>query len=198
VTYIHHSSDGANQLRKSLVGPLIVLIALEICGACANDSASYLHCSALGTDSEHVFVCIGGSMRARAKLPPGQPGTKALVKIYGDQLVCVRYRYDRARRKRYKTVERIVDEAAWEPPHQAPDPATRVYMRVAGGEASVAHRIKAAGGQWHREYKRWSLPYGQVAQLALLDRLTDPEIEEELGHLSTIRKDVSRSRNTFA
>jgi hypothetical protein len=116
-------------------------------------------------------------MRARAKLLPGQPGTKALVKIYGDQLVCVRYRYDRERRKRYKTVELIVDEAAWEPPHQVPDPATRVYVRVAWGEASIAQRIKAAGGQWHREYKLWSLPYGQVAQLALLDRLTDPEIE---------------------
>jgi len=31
-------------------------------------------------------------MRARAKLQPGQPGTKALVQIYGDLLVCVRYR----------------------------------------------------------------------------------------------------------
>jgi len=72
-------------------------------------------------------------MRARAKLLPGQPGTKALVKIYGDQLVCVRYGYDREWRKRYKTAERSVDEAAWEPPHHVPDPATRVYVSVAWG-----------------------------------------------------------------
>ena len=116
-------------------------------------------------------------MRARAKLQPGQPGTKALVKIYGDRLVCVRYRYDRERQKRYKTVEIIVDEAAWEPPRQAPDPETRVYVRVAWGEAAVARRIKEAGGQWHRAYKLWSLPYRQVERLNLLDRLTDPDIE---------------------
>ena len=70
-------------------------------------------------------------MRARAKLQPGQPGTKALMKIYGDRLVCVRYRYDRERQKRYKTVELIVDEAEWEAPCQVPDPETRVYVRVA-------------------------------------------------------------------
>jgi hypothetical protein len=115
-------------------------------------------------------------MRARAKLLPGQPGTKALLKIYGEQLICVRYRYDPERRKRYKTVELILDEAAWDPPHQAPDPATRVYLRVAWGEAAVAQRIRAAGGKWHREYKLWSLPYGQVVSLGLLDRLADPEV----------------------
>jgi hypothetical protein len=49
-------------------------------------------------------------------------------------------------------------------------------MCVAWGAASLAHRINAAGGQWHREYKLWSLPYGQAAQPALLDRLIDPAI----------------------
>jgi hypothetical protein len=49
-------------------------------------------------------------MRARSTLRPGQPGTKALVKQHGDRLLCVRYRYDRIRRKRYKTAEIIVDE----------------------------------------------------------------------------------------
>ncbi len=116
-------------------------------------------------------------MRARAKLQRGQPGTKALVQIYGDRLVCVRYRYDRERRKRYKTVELIVDEAAWEPPHQVPAPETLVYVRVAWGEAAVARVIKEAGGQWHRGYKLWSLPYGQVERLNLLDRLADPDVE---------------------
>jgi hypothetical protein len=101
--------------------------------------------------------------------------SKALVKIYGDQLVCVRYRYDRERQKRYKTVELIVDEAAWEPPQAAPDPETRVYVRVAWGEASLARSITAAGGQWQRAYKLWSLPYGQVERLHLLDRLIDPD-----------------------
>jgi hypothetical protein len=50
-----------------------------------------------------------------------------------------------------------------------------VYVRVAWGEASAARSIKAAGGQWHRAYKLWSLAYGQVQRLDLLDRLVDPD-----------------------
>lgn len=116
-------------------------------------------------------------MRARAKLQPGQPGTKALLKIYGDQLICVRYRYDQTRRKRYKTVELIVAEADWTPPTKVPAPETLVYVRVAWGEVEIARLIKAAGGQWHRGYKLWALPYGQVERLELLDRLTDPMVK---------------------
>lgn len=89
-------------------------------------------------------------------------GARALLKIDGDRPVWVRYRYDSTRRKRYKTVELIVDEAAWEPPRAAPAPDTAMYVRVAWGEVAIAQRIKAAVGQWHRGYKLWSLPYGQV------------------------------------
>ena len=38
-----------------------------------------------------------------------------LLKQYGEQLVCVRYRYDQKRRKRYKTVALIADEKDWLP-----------------------------------------------------------------------------------
>ncbi len=54
-------------------------------------------------------------MRTRLKLNPGQRGTKQLVEQYGDQLVCVRYRYDETCMRRYKTVELIIDESDWEP-----------------------------------------------------------------------------------
>ena len=43
-------------------------------------------------------------MDVEATLAPGQNGTKRLSKKYGDQLACVRYRYDKARRKRQKTI----------------------------------------------------------------------------------------------
>ena len=46
---------------------------------------------------------------------PGQRGTQKLAALYGDRLVCVRYRYDAASGARYKTVELIVDQAAWGP-----------------------------------------------------------------------------------
>jgi hypothetical protein len=54
-------------------------------------------------------------MHTRLTLKPGQRVTKKLLAQYGDQLVCIRYRYDELKGKRYKTVELIVDEIDWEP-----------------------------------------------------------------------------------
>jgi hypothetical protein len=47
-------------------------------------------------------------MRTLLHLKPGKKGTKQLLAQYGDRLVCVRYRYDAQRKKRFKTVELIV------------------------------------------------------------------------------------------
>ena len=85
-------------------------------------------------------------MRTRLKLKPGQRGTKKLLAEYGPRLVCVRYRYDAQRRKRFKTIELIVDEAEWKP---KPKPDTLVHLEVAWGEAYLARRIKQAGGTWN-------------------------------------------------
>ena len=52
-------------------------------------------------------------MEVRKTLTPGNPGTKHLLDLYGNQLLCVRYRYDEASGKRYKTVELIVDEKTY-------------------------------------------------------------------------------------
>ncbi|MDQ3010439.1 MAG: hypothetical protein M3X11_07020 [Acidobacteriota bacterium] len=44
------------------------------------------------------------------KLAPSQKGTKKLHEQFGDRLLRVQYRYDRELRKRFKTVELIVEE----------------------------------------------------------------------------------------
>jgi hypothetical protein len=54
-------------------------------------------------------------VQARLKLKPGQNGTKKLLARFGERLVCVRYRYDEARRQRFTTVELIVAQAPWTP-----------------------------------------------------------------------------------
>jgi hypothetical protein len=54
-------------------------------------------------------------MRTRLHLKPGQNGAKPLVAQYGDRLVCVRYRYDARRKKRFKTVDLVVAERDWQP-----------------------------------------------------------------------------------
>ena len=55
-------------------------------------------------------------MQARQTLTPGQKGTKKFLERYGKQLICVSYRYDDQRRKRFTTVEIIVEESDWSPP----------------------------------------------------------------------------------
>ena len=55
-------------------------------------------------------------MIARLKLKLGQKGTRKLLDKYGDALVCVHYRYDKASCTRVKTVELIVEKTAWQPP----------------------------------------------------------------------------------
>lgn len=60
-------------------------------------------------------------MRIRLTLQPGDHGTKKLVRKYAALLVCVRYRYDAARRRRLKTVELVEEELPWAP---RPPPAS--------------------------------------------------------------------------
>lgn len=54
-------------------------------------------------------------MLIRTVRKPGEPGTQKLIDRYGERLVCVRYRYDPAKGKRYKTVELIVAAEDWRP-----------------------------------------------------------------------------------
>jgi hypothetical protein len=56
------------------------------------------------------------TLRVRLHLKPGQKGTKQLLAQYGDRLICVRYRYDAQRKKRFKTVELLVAERDWKSP----------------------------------------------------------------------------------
>jgi hypothetical protein len=89
----------------------------------------------------------------------------------------VRYRYNPVQRKHDTTVELIIDEGPWEPPAQLLTPDTIVYLRVAWGEAAIARQIKAAGGQWRRDYTLRAIRYGQAERLDLLDRMVDPPLQ---------------------
>ena len=109
-------------------------------------------------------------MRVRLHLRPGQRGTKQLLEQYGEQLVCVRYRYDAQRKKRYKTVELIIDVIDWEPPRR---PDSIVQIEVAFEETQIQDMVRAAGGSWNRPKHVWELRYDQVLALNLADRIVD-------------------------
>jgi len=114
-------------------------------------------------------------MKIRLRLKPGQNGTRKLVREYGDKLVCVRYRYDERTRRRYKTVELIVDEAPWEhrdtvPPRKR-DKYTGVYVRISFEETGLRNRAKAAGARWDPDRLLWLMPFNIAVDLGLEDRI---------------------------
>lgn len=101
-------------------------------------------------------------MKARLKLQPGQKGTKSLVDIYGDALVCVRYRYDEKSRTRIKTVEIIVEKKAWSPPPSKFSDDMQVPVRIAYVESALKTLAKGAGGKWDPQKKLWFIPFGKI------------------------------------
>jgi len=114
------------------------------------------------------YVSAAGSAPVGLHLKPGQKGTKHLVEQYGDRLVCVRYRYDTARKKRIKTMELVVAEADWEPPF-APDEI--VALRVEFTDVATRKRVKRAGGAWNPDRRVWQLRYDRVVALGLRRRI---------------------------
>jgi hypothetical protein len=108
------------------------------------------------------------AMRTRLKLKPGQRGTKRLLAEYGERLLCVRYRYDEATRKRYKTIELIVDIVDWEPKTR---PDTIVGISVEYREADIRQRVKQAGGKWNPVARQWRIRYATAVALGLEDRI---------------------------
>ncbi len=131
----------------------------------------------------------GNAMHVLAIRRPGQRGTQKLLTRYGDRLVCVRYRYDAAAGKRYKTVEIILDEAAWTPPPphpeatkfvpkadyiddlDAPPEHREVGVKVFFRENELRERVKAAGARWSKTDKLWQMPYETALSLGLEHRI---------------------------
>ena len=112
-------------------------------------------------------------MKTRLTLKPGQKGTKKLLRQYGDTLVCVRYRYDEAARKRYKTVEIIVEEIEWPVKSPVDDFDNVIGIKVHWGEKDLARRVRNAGGVWNPHQKVWLLARSAVERLGLTDRIVD-------------------------
>jgi len=127
-------------------------------------------------------------MKACLTLKPGQKGTKWLYNQYGDRLFCVRYRYDEKKKKKFKTVELIVEESDWEPSkskilgHALAETKLALFNAEIGGhvivgiridynEKNLQHSIKKVGGIWDGEQKLWLLRYAKVLELGLSERI---------------------------
>ena len=110
------------------------------------------------------------NMRAIKKILPGQPGTKKLVDKYGEKFVCLRYRADKNAKKRFKTIELILEEKEYQP-HKI-IPANKVmHLRINYGEIGLGTLVKNAGGRWNKMKKYWELPYSEVKAFGLEKRI---------------------------
>ena len=103
-----------------------------------------------------------GQAKTRLTLQPGQRGTRTLSARYGDQLVCVRSRYDEQQKRRFKTVELIVAESDWEPSKPHKQDESLVPIRVGMPEVEVRRRGKRAGGRWNPHRRVWELRHDRV------------------------------------
>src|SRR5713101_2184919 len=110
-------------------------------------------------------------MRTRLTLRPEQRGAKQLLAQYGNRLVCVRYRYDEQQKKRFKTVELIVEESDWKPDACQRGAESLVHVRVAWPEVEMRRQVKGAGGKWNPQQGVWELRYDRVIALGLEERI---------------------------
>ncbi len=122
------------------------------------------------------------------KLNPGQPGTKRLVKLYGARLLCVRYRYDAAQGKRFKTVELIIEESPWRPPVRPFQDDEIVAIRIEIKEIHWRNRVKMAGGKWNPALKLWEISYGQARKLGLTGRIQQSNVSDNGKFADQIRQ----------
>lgn len=83
----------------------------------------------------------------------------------------MRYRQDS--RKRYTTVELIVDQQDLPPP----SPSLKDYVAVAigYGEKDLRGRAKAMGATWAADIRLWIMPRSVAKQLGLEGRNQSPE-----------------------
>jgi hypothetical protein len=105
----------------------------------------------------------------RLVLKPSSRGARKLATQFGERLICVRYRYDASRNRRYKTVELIVDEREWRPRN----PDTPVGVRIGIDERDLQVAAKCAGGHWDRPARLWRLPRRAALSLRLQDRIVE-------------------------
>jgi len=110
-------------------------------------------------------------------LRPGDSGTKKLTAHYGDRLVCVRYRKDVQRQRRFTTIELIVDEIpsvrAKPFPLSPEELALSVGLYISADEADVRRQVMDAGGVYDQRADLWRLPLAKVVKLGLLGRLRE-------------------------
>ncbi len=110
-------------------------------------------------------------MRTGFSLRPGQGGTKRHLAQRGEHLVCVRYRYGEKLKKRFNTIEAIVEETYREPERRAFRAEEIVGLRVYLKETELQNGIR----------KDREIRYDRTVELGLEERVVSQEAYNSRG-----------------
>ena len=110
-------------------------------------------------------------MKSYKHLKAGQKGTQRLTEKYGDALLCVRYRYDKKRGIRLKTVEIVVEERL-DCPSRFKD-GDIVSISVSFEEMELREQLRSLRARWDAEAKLWFVPYRLVRGTVLETRISE-------------------------
>ena len=106
-------------------------------------------------------------MKIEKVLKPGQSGTTKLVEKYGKDLVCIRYRVDKAGERRLKTAEIIVNEKPVKKKRKRIPANKLMHLKINYNDIYLRRIVKSAGGRWNSVNKVWELSYDKVIDLEL-------------------------------
>ena len=113
-------------------------------------------------------------MEISKTLKPGKMGTKRFLKQYGDKLVCVRYRINKQTKKRYTTVEIIVDER----PYIEQTIEVIVWLKIGFmNKDGMVKKLLASGATWLVEQQAWETEYETAKKLGLEKRIIKKTIK---------------------
>lgn len=108
-------------------------------------------------------------MKTYSHLKPGQKGTRRLVEQYGPALLCVRYRFDKKRGIRLKTVEIVVEEKPLIAPRFKDEDV--VPVSVAYEETELREQLRNMHAKWDPRLKVWFARYRLIRGTALESRI---------------------------
>jgi hypothetical protein len=109
--------------------------------------------------------------RVVKRIAPTQPGAIKLARQFGERLVCVRYRHDRADTYRYTTVELVVDAGPIQASHRRTQPKIQlVAIRIEPHETALNRLVREHGAVWDGKVRLWYLRRATAKALGLLDR----------------------------
>lgn len=108
-----------------------------------------------------------------ADAPPGRSWHEATDGGVSRPSRCGAYRYDETKRRRYTTVEVIVEERPWVPERHCSDPDRMVGLRIGWEEKVHQGSLRAVHAKWDPATRLWWLPLHLATQLALEERIAE-------------------------